>query len=73
MALNDLLGQCAAMTRKDEILAMRWDELDFASRWRTTPGERAKNRLAHRVWLNVPAQRLLKELRVRRISPRHER
>jgi len=51
--------------RKDEILGMRWDEVDLASGWWTIPSERAKNGLAHRVWLNAPAQRLLKELRLR--------
>ncbi|HZR79748.1 MAG TPA: tyrosine-type recombinase/integrase [Candidatus Binatia bacterium] len=51
--------------RKDEILAMRWDEVDFGSGWWTIPAERAKNGLAHRVWLSSPAQRILKELRLR--------
>jgi len=51
--------------RKDEILGMRWDELDLESAWWTIPGDRAKNGLAHRVWLSAPAQRLLKELRLR--------
>ena len=51
--------------RKHEILGMRWDEIDLASGWWTIPSERAKNGLAHRVWLNASAQRLLKELRLR--------
>jgi len=51
--------------RKHEILGMRWEEIDFASGWWTIPSLRAKNGLAHRVWLNASAQRLIKELRLR--------
>lgn len=49
--------------RSIEVLHGRWDEVDFAARVWTIPGERMKNRREHRVPLSDAALQLLLELK----------
>jgi integrase len=49
--------------RRSEVLGMSWSELDLEQGWWTIPAERAKNKLAHRVWLAPQALHLLRRLR----------
>lgn len=51
--------------RKNEILGMRWDEVDLNSGWWTIPSERAKNSRSHRVPLGPQTLLILKQLRLR--------
>jgi len=50
--------------RCGEVLSAEWAEIDTVNRWWTIPGEKAKNGLAHRVPLSVPAWRVLQEARL---------
>jgi integrase len=57
--------------RGGEVASLKWDEIDFASRWWTIPAEKSKNGLSHRVWLSNPALQILRDLsRVRDESDR---
>lgn len=47
--------------RKNEILGMRWADVDLASGWWVIPPEMAKNRRAHRVPLSHPVLDILAE------------
>jgi integrase len=49
--------------RATEVHDMVWSEIDLDGGWWTIPAERSKNKLSHRVWLNAPALRLLRDLR----------
>jgi integrase len=49
--------------RGGELRTMRWEDLDLDTAWWTIPGERAKNKLAHRVPLSPRAVALLRDLR----------
>ena len=49
--------------RGQEVRWMRWADLDVEAGWWTLPGEFAKNGTTSRVALNLPAVRLLRELR----------
>ncbi|HVN64342.1 MAG TPA: tyrosine-type recombinase/integrase, partial [Candidatus Binataceae bacterium] len=49
--------------RKSEVLGMTWSELDLEGGWWTIPGERTKNKLAHRVPLGPQALAILREQR----------
>ena len=45
--------------RRGEITGMRWSELYLTGGWWTTPGERTKNGLAHRVPLSAQVLQIL--------------
>ena len=49
--------------RCGEVLALRWDEIDFVTGWWTIPAAKAKNKLAHRVPLSAQALAVLAEAR----------
>jgi integrase len=49
--------------REGEVSTMRWADIDFEGRWWTIPAERAKNGLAHRVYLSDQALEILEPLR----------
>jgi integrase len=51
--------------RKEEVLVMRWDEIDLTTGWWTIPAERSKDGLAHRVPLSPAAIGILQGLRHR--------
>ena len=48
--------------RGGEVASMKWENVDFTSRWWTIPAERSKNGLSHRVWLSNSALQILKDL-----------
>jgi integrase len=48
--------------RGGEVRTMRWEDVDVASGWWTIPGQIAKNGLAHRVPISLPAQDILRPL-----------
>ncbi len=48
--------------RGGEVASMKWDDIDFASRWWTIPAEKSKNGLSHRVWLSNSAIQILRDL-----------
>jgi len=48
--------------RENEVLSMRWSDLDLASRIWTIPAGISKNRRAHRVHLSAPVLSLLNNL-----------
>lgn len=56
-----ILLQLATMQRKGEVVSMRWDEIDFDTRWWTIPASKAKNGIAHRVYLSDHTFALLQE------------
>ena len=49
--------------RGGEVVRMRWNDVDLATKWWTIPAEVTKNKLAHRVPLNATAVTLLREMR----------
>jgi integrase len=49
--------------REGEVSTMRWSDIDFEGRWWTIPAERAKNGLAHRIYLSDQALDILDPLR----------
>lgn len=49
--------------RGGEVFSVEWKELDLEGAWWTIPAEKAKNGLAHRVPLSLPAIRIFGELR----------
>jgi integrase len=55
--------------REGEVSTMSWSDIDFEERWWTIPAERAKNGLAHRVFLSDQALRVLEPLR---LKPKHK-
>jgi integrase len=50
-------------TRTGEVIGARWNEVDFASRVWTIPGERMKGGREHRVPLSAPALTVLERMR----------
>jgi integrase len=54
--------------RGGELRTMAWADVDLAAAWWTIPGERAKNKRAHRVPLSPPAVALLRALHATRAS-----
>ena len=49
--------------RRGEILGMAWKEVDLDAGWWTIPGERTKNKLAHRVPVTGEALKIIRQLR----------
>jgi integrase len=49
--------------RSSEVRKMRWPDVDLHTGWWTVPAELSKNGLSHRVWLSVPAQTILDDIR----------
>lgn len=62
--LNRALLQLRLITasRANEILAMRWSDLDWSDLWWTQPADTTKNGYPHRVPLTAPAVAVLREL-----------
>lgn len=54
--------KCRPGQRREEVGAMAWPELDLDARMWTIPGERTKNRRAHRVPLAAAAMAILEAL-----------
>ncbi len=48
--------------RSDEVISMRWPEVDLAAKLWTVPPERTKSRRGHRVPLSEPALAILREM-----------
>jgi len=48
--------------RGGEVFNMEWRDLDLDAGWWTIPGEKAKNKMAHRVPLTAPALEIIKAL-----------
>lgn len=61
--------QLLMAARIGEILGMSWAELDFSSCWWTIPGERTKNKKAHRVPLSPQVIEILQAQRCQSSSP----
>lgn len=55
----------ATAQRPGEVCGLQWADLDLAAGWWTIPAARAKNELAHRVWLNDVARDVLESRRRR--------
>lgn len=55
--------QLVTAQRKGEVVGATWDEFDIPGRWWTIPGERSKNKLAHRVPLTRRAVSLLERMK----------
>jgi len=53
----------ATAQRPNEVMSMRWQDLDLESAWWTIPAEHAKNKLAHRVPLNGVALAILAQIK----------
>jgi site-specific recombinase XerD len=51
--------------RRNEVLAARWDQIDFETGVWTKPGAMTKQKIEHRVPLSVPARQLLSDIRSR--------
>ena len=50
--------------RGNEVRTMRWEDIDLETGWWTIPAHITKNKLSHRVPLNVPAQEMLQTLKI---------
>lgn len=50
--------------RGEEVMGMKWNELDLASGWWTIPATRTKNGLAHRVYLAAQSLRVIEDARL---------
>ena len=63
MAAKALMFTCLTAARTNEVLGMRWTELDFDERLWTCPGERMKTGEQHRVPLTDPMLAILEPLK----------
>ncbi|MEL6101826.1 MAG: site-specific integrase [Pseudomonadota bacterium] len=64
MAAKALMFTCLTGSRTNEVLGMRWDEVDFDERLWTCPAERMKSGESHRVPLTDEMLAVLEPLRV---------